>query len=200
MPIFVTINVLKNFFIRKEELSFILTEQSKMKGIVNGIKMTVNIIKYMLIITIVVTLLCFPPLFILLVVGRYILQVFVLPKLIRSYPNGIKEMPQLIPFLCIPLPFKIKWKTQWVHPDDPINGQNPENAAFKKGFSTHWSFVNVLLGETSILLTNEIEDSGLSFRAKCKQCQDPNDKHKGTVLYVPYIVANELAKTWQPPV
>lgn len=177
-----------------------MTGQNEMKGIVNGIKITLNIIKYILVIAVAISLLCSPPLLILLIVGRYILQSFVLPSLIRTYPDGRKEMPQLIPFLCIPLPFKIRWKTQWVHPDDPINGQNPENAAFKKGFATHWSFINCFLGETSILLTNEIEDSGLSFRTKCKQCQDPNDKHKGTVLYVPYIVANELAKTWQPPV
>ena len=151
----------------------------------------------MLVIAAILGLMLYPPVFIALVVGEFVWRIYGLPHLVKTLPSGVKQMPMLIPWLCIPIPFtSVKWADQWVCPNSPMQGNNPESAAIKKNFDTDWSYLSKLRGTATILLTNDLQDAWVPFREHCKMCKKKGDPHKGTVMVVPAIVAEELSKTW----
>ena len=171
--------------------------QNFFHGIATAGTITKNVLKAFFVIGIVGGLLACPPLLIAVVVGEFVWRIYGLPHFIRTLPGGIKQMPMLIPWLCIPIPFtSVKWAEQWVCPNSPIHGNNPESAAIKKNFDTDWSYLSKLRGTAPILLTNDLQDAWVPFREHCKMCKKKGDPHKGTVMVVPAIVAEDLAKTW----
>ena len=147
-----------------------------------------TITKWMLIASLVSFIIVFPIISIPLIVVEIYWRKRIPSKLIIEN-NGIKKMPLLVPWICIPIPGTyVQWNSKWIRVNSPLQGNNPESSASMKNVCAQWSILSSIRGTDTLYLTNGLMD------ADFHQCK----KHgkKAVVLKVPYWRSKDITDKW----
>lgn len=95
-----------------------------------------------------------------IVVGEVVWRKYGIQRLIKTLPDGTKQMPLLIPWICIPIPFTyVKWRKGYIEVNSPLRGYDPTAYKIAGNVKSDWQLLAVIRGTTVLVFTNAIMDA-----------------------------------------
>lgn len=122
-----------------------------------------------------------------IVVAEVMWRKYGIQRLIKTLPDGTKQMPLLIPWICIPIPFTyVKWRKGYIEVNSPLRGNDPTTYKIAGNIKADWQLLAVIRGTTVLVFTNAIMDAEFHHSRKGIRYS-----------FIYYVVAIELVPEWK---
>lgn len=93
------------------------------------------------------------------VVAEVVWRKYGIPRLIKTLPDGTKQMPLLVPWICIPIPFTyVKWRKGYIEVNSPLRGYDPTTYKIAGNVKSDWQLLAKIRGTTILVYTNAMMD------------------------------------------
>lgn len=110
-----------------------------------------------------------------------------IPRLIKTLPDGTRQMPLIIPWICIPIPFTyVRWRKGYIEVNSPLRGNDPTTFKNAGNVKADWQLLAVIRGTTVLVFTNAIMDAEFHHSRKGIRYS-----------FIYYVVAIELVPEWK---